>query len=92
MSQRVGRHQVLTELVRMRREIERLINELTGDNEREFVKNLNAGQDMSIKGPQPGANLLSTDEIEARWGVVEDHSGEISPEFLLRFGHLMEVP
>ena len=38
---RAGRNQVLVELVRMRKEIERLINTLTGDDNREFVKNLN---------------------------------------------------
>jgi hypothetical protein len=89
-TKKVGRNAVLVELVRMRKEIESLINSLTGDENREFVKNINGGASPSIRTPRAGENLLTSDEIEAKYGIVEDHSGTLSPEFMARFGHLTE--
>ena len=87
---RAGRNQVLVELVRMRKEIERLINTLTGDDNREFVKSLNDGHPVTVKAPRAGENLLTSEEIIEKYGVsVEITTGEVSPDFLERFGHLM---
>lgn len=87
---RAGRNQVLVELVRMRREIEQLINSLTGDDNREFVKNLNDGQPVTVRAPRAGENLLTSEEIMEKYGLIDaSFDGEVSPEFRERFGHLM---
>ena len=90
MSKQIGRNAVLVELVRIRKDCERLINSLTGDANREFVKNLNGGGEVSVRTPRAGENLLSSDEIEAKYGVVEDHSGSMPPSFAARFADFME--
>jgi hypothetical protein len=84
---RVGRNETLIRLVAMRKEIENLITQLSGDKERQFLKNIEAGQSHSIRTPRPGENLLTSEEIEERWGVIEDHSGEIPESFLKKYGH-----
>jgi hypothetical protein len=87
---RAGRNQVLIELVRMRREIELLINSLTGDDNREFVKSLNDGHPVTVRSPRAGENLLSSDEIMEKFGLTDtDDDGELSADFIERFGHLI---
>ena len=84
---RVGRNETLIRLVSMRKEIEQLITQLSGDKERQFLKDIENGNSFSIRAPRPGEALLSSDEIEQRWGVVEDHSGIIPQTFIEKFGH-----
>jgi hypothetical protein len=87
---RANRNQVIIDLVRMRKEIERLINALTGDDNREFVKNLNDGQPVSVRAPRAGENLLNSEEIMAKYGLTNvEVTGSVSDEFVERFGHLM---
>ena len=87
---RAGRNQVIIELVRMRKEIERLINALTGDDNREFVKNLNDGVPVTVRSPRAGENLLTSEEIMDRYGLIDaSMDGEVSRPFRERFGHLM---
>jgi hypothetical protein len=86
---RAGRNQVLVELVRMRKEIERLINSLTGDDNREFVKSLNDNQPVTVRSPRAGENLLTSEEIMEKYGLLDpsDDEGEYSSDFIERFGH-----
>tara|TARA_R110000803_G_scaffold56935_2_gene114540 strand:- start:14160 stop:14522 length:363 start_codon:yes stop_codon:yes gene_type:complete len=82
---RVGRNETLMRLVAMRKEIEQLITQLSGDKERQFLKDIEGGQSVSVRSPRPGESLLTSEEIEERWGVTHDHSGEIPPSFVQRF-------
>lgn len=90
VQRRAGRNEVIIELVRMRKDIERLINSLTGDDNREFVKNLNAGHPVTVRSPRAGENLLTSEQIANKYGLIDaSFDGEISADFRKRFGHLM---
>jgi hypothetical protein len=84
---RVGRNETLIRLVAMRKEIEQLITQLSGDKERQFLKDIESGTSFSVRTPRPGEALLSSEEIEQRWGVIENHSGTIPQKFIEKFGH-----
>ena len=90
MTTRAGRKQVLAELVAIRREVERLINDLAGDEERAFLTTIEHGESHSIRKPRPGENPLPPEIIEERYGVIEDHSGTIPPAFRQRFAKQLQ--
>lgn len=89
---RVGRNETLMRLIAMRKEIEQLITQLSGDKERQFLKNIENGQSFSVRSPRPGESLLTSEEIEKRWGVTHDHSGKIPQSFIERFkDHIPDI-
>ena len=87
---RMGRKQAIAELVAMKKQIERIITELSGDEEhREFVTRLQAGEAPAARSlrdydmPCPDA-----DTVAERWGVkLEDEGGKVPDWFRARHGH-----
>lgn len=81
------RKQVLHKLIMMRRDIERLIGELSGDpDHRDYVAKIMAGNPTSAResryeGPE------DAEVVAERWGVdIYDAQGEIPNWFMERFG------
>ena len=85
-----ARKQVLNELIGMRKRIEQLINELSGDPiHREFVKQVNGGEPVKVR--QLRAYDVEPEDPEAvaeRWGVELTAADETSMPawFADRFG------
>ena len=77
MSKRPTRQHVIRHLIAMRKDIDRLINELTTDEDRRFVQSLQHDDTPSTRsprydGPEPA------EVIAHRYGIVLDHDTDLS--------------